>query len=66
VIALLCIVVGTLSVLLVISHKYYYKKGIAVLVIVIARGQGFMAVNRPEDKGGLPGRENILVIHWLV
>ena len=28
-----------------------YVCGSSMLVIVIARGQGFMAVNRPESKG---------------
>ena len=37
---------------------YIYRKGniFSELVIVIARGQGFMAVNRPESEGAARGQ----------
>ena len=32
------------------------------LVIVIARGQGFMAVNRPESEGGLRRHKSLATV----
>ena len=46
-----------------IMQKYTYKCRWGIMyAIVIARGQGFMAVNRPESEGGLRCHKSLATV----